>query len=206
MIDKKFAIIIDECHSSTKGSYMSNVGKVLSQEEAMAFSEDSDEDLINEIIERDLKRSKKQQHITLLGFSATPKKKTLELFGTKIQDGDNARSTPFTVYSMQQAVEEGFILDVLKHYTTYKTYFKTNKKIEDNPKFKKTKMHKAVIKYAMLQPENIEQKAEIIETANEMSREISKGTKDYADSILLNIETTLEQALQTIQNNRRELK
>lgn len=167
MSEKRFAIIIDECHSSTKGSYMSNVGKALSQEEATYVEDDDrdDEDKINEAIEADIQRSKKHLNLTLIGFSATPKKKTLELFGTKYTDPENPdqmRSRPFSVYSMQQAIEEGFILDVLKNYTTYKTYFKINKKIADNPEYKKKKTEKAVLKYANLQPENIKQKVEII--------------------------------------------
>ena len=163
MSDKKFAIIIDECHSSTKGSYMTNVGRVLSQEEVNEEDWENPEDEINNAIEADIQRSHKHENITLLGFSATPNKKTVELFGTKYYDEEgNAISKPFTCYSMQQAVEEGFILDVLKNYTTYKTYFKTNKKIADNPEYKKKQIEKAVLKYANLRPENIEQKVEII--------------------------------------------
>lgn len=163
MSDKKFAIIIDECHSSTKGSYMSNVGKALSQEAVTEEEYDNPEDEINAAIETDINRSHKHENITLLGFSATPSKKTIELFGTKsYDDNGDVVSKPFTCYSMQQAVEEGFILDVLKNYTTYKTYFKTNKKVADNPEYKKKQIQKAVLKYANLRPENIEQKVEII--------------------------------------------
>lgn len=163
MSDKKFAIIIDECHSSTKGSYMSNVGRALSQEAVDVEEYENAEDEINDAIEADIQRSHKHQNITLLGFSATPSKKTIELFGTKTQDENGeVTSKPFTCYSMQQAIEEGFILDVLKNYTTYTTYFKTNKKVADNPEYKKKQIQKAVLKYANLQPENIEQKVEII--------------------------------------------
>lgn len=163
MSDKKFAIIIDECHSSTKGSYISNVGKALSQEAVDELEYESAEDEINNAIEADILRSHKHQNITLLGYSATPSKKTTELFGTKTTDENgDVISKPFTCYSMQQAIEEGFILDVLKNYTTYKTYFKTNKKVADNPEYKKKQIQKAVLKYANLRPENIEQKVEII--------------------------------------------
>lgn len=166
MIDKKFAIIIDECHSSTKGSYMTNVGKSLSQTAANAASDDDeldDEDIINNAITASIKSSKKHNHITLIGYSATPKKKTIELFGTKTtNEKGEVISKPFTVYSMQQAIEEGFILDVLKNYTTYKTYFKVNKKIAENKEYKKKKTQRAILKYADLQPENIGGKVEII--------------------------------------------
>lgn len=166
MADKKFAIIIDECHSSTKGSYMTNVGKSLSQTAANATPDDEeldDEDVVNNAIAASIKSSKKHSHITLIGYSATPKKKTLELFGTKTTDEKGeVVSRPFTTYSMQQAIEEGFILDVLKNYTTYKTYFKVNKKIAGNKEYKKKKTQRAILKYADLQPENIEGKVEII--------------------------------------------
>ena len=163
MSDKKFAIIIDECHSSTKGSYISNVGKALSQEAVDELEYESAEEEINNAIEADILKSHKHQNITLLGYSATPSKKTTELFGTKTTDENgDVISKPFTCYSMQQAIEEGFILDVLKNYTTYKTYFKTNKKVADNPEYKKKQIQKAVLKYANLRPENIEQKVEII--------------------------------------------
>lgn len=162
MSEKKFAIIIDECHSSTKGTYMSNVGKALSQEEAQEDVDDAEE-AINNAVEADIHRSHKHENTTLLGFSATPSKKTTELFGTKYYDEEGeVTSKPFTCYSMQQAIEEGFILDVLKNYTTYKTFFKTHKKVADNPEYKKKQIQKAVLKYANLQPENIEGKVEII--------------------------------------------
>lgn len=165
MADKKFAIIIDECHSSTKGSLMTNVGKSLSQIAANATQDEEmdDEDIINNAISESIKTSKKHNNITLIGYSATPKKKTLELFGTKSTDEKGeVISRPFSTYSMQQAIEEGFILDVLKNYTTYKTYFKVNKKIVDDKKYKKNKTQHAILKYANLQPENIEGKVEII--------------------------------------------
>ncbi len=165
--DKKFAIIIDECHSSTKGAYMANATKALSQEEAkkedLKADTEDDQDQINDIIEADINRSGKRNNITFFGYSATPKKKTLELFGTKIKDSDgNIQSVPFTTYSMQQAIEEGFILDVLQNYTTYDTYFRINKLISDNPEYEKTKTQRAIYRYAMLHPTNIAQKIEII--------------------------------------------
>lgn len=166
--DKSFAIIIDECHSSTKGSYLANAKKALSQEEARiedtnADNED-DQDKINEAIEDDITKSGKQKNITFFGFSATPKKKTLELFGTKVASIEKGGmvSVPFTTYSMQQAIEEGFILDVLTNYTTYETYFQINKLIKDNPEYEKTRTSRAIYKYAMLHPTNIAQKIEII--------------------------------------------
>lgn len=165
--DKHYAIIIDECHSSTKGNYIANTTKALSAEEARAEDEANDnkdgQDEITEAIESDIARTGKQENITFFGFSATPKKKTLERFGTKTtNDEGKVVSSPFTCYSMQQAIDEGFILDVLKNYTTYETYFHINKIIKDNPEFKKAKTQRAIYRYAMLHPTNIKQKIEII--------------------------------------------
>ncbi len=165
--DKKYAIIIDECHSSTKGNYIANTSKALSAEEAKAEDDATDkrdgQDDINDIIDEDRAKTGKQDNITFFGFSATPKKKTLERFGTKTVDEEgNVVSKPFTCYSMQQAIDEGFILDVLKNYTTYTTYFHINKIIRDNPEFKKAKTQRAIYRYAMLHPTNISQKIEII--------------------------------------------
>ncbi len=165
--DKHYAIIIDECHSSTKGNYIANTTKALSAEEARKEDEANDnkdgQDDINDAIEEDIARTGKQGNITFFGFSATPKKKTLEKFGTKSTDEEGKTlSAPFTCYSMQQAIDEGFILDVLTNYTTYETYFKINKIIKDNPEFKKAKTQRAIYRYAMLHPTNIKQKIEII--------------------------------------------
>jgi type I restriction enzyme R subunit len=166
--DCKFAIIIDECHSSTKGAYITNAKKALSQSEASledAKNEDKDDqDSINDAIEDDIASSGKQMNITFFGYSATPKRKTLELFGTKLPTLNNGKAefVPFAEYSMQQAIEEEFILDVLTNYTTYDTYFKINKIIHDNPEFEKTRTQRAIYRYAMLHPTNIAQKIEII--------------------------------------------
>lgn len=165
--DKHYAIIIDECHSSTKGNYIANATMALSAEEVKTEDKenyiDDGQDEINAVIEEDIAKMGKQENITFFGFSATPKKKTLERFGTKITDEEGkAVSVPFTCYSMQQAIDEGFILDVLTNYTTYQTYFQVNKIIKDNPEFKKAKTQRAIYRYAMLHPTNIKQKIEII--------------------------------------------
>lgn len=165
--DKHYAIIIDECHSSTKGNYIANTTRALSAEEARAEDKANDnndgQDEVNAVIEDDIAKTGKQENITFFGFSATPKKKTLERFGTKITNEEGkVVSVPFTCYSMQQAIDEGFILDVLTNYTTYQTYFQINKIIKDNPEFKKAKTQRAIYRYAMLHPTNIKQKIEII--------------------------------------------
>ncbi len=101
----------------------------------------------------------KQDNISFFAFTATPKYKTLEVFGTKNKQG---KPQPFHLYSMRQAIEEGFILDVLENYTTYELYYKLSKAIEDDPQLNKKKASKAIGKYVSLHPHNLSQKTEII--------------------------------------------
>ena len=101
----------------------------------------------------------KQDNLSFFGFTATPKPKTIEVFGTK---GSNGKPEPFHLYSMKQAIEEGFILDVLKNYTTYKTYFKLSKEIEDDPKVNKKKASRAIGRFMSLHPHNLSQKTEVM--------------------------------------------
>lgn len=101
----------------------------------------------------------KRDNLSFYAFTATPKYKTLEMFG---HTDDEGLPRPFHLYSMKQAIEEGFVLDVLKNYTTYDTYFGLVKKIEDDPKLDKRKASKALARFLSLHPHNISQKTEII--------------------------------------------
>ena len=160
----KYAVIIDEAHSSSAGENMASLREVLSVsslEEAAKLDEelegkeyDPDEEILKVI-----KKRGKQPNISFFAFTATPKAKTLEMFGTIGEDG---LPHPFHLYSMRQAIEEGFILDVLQNYVTYETYFKLAKKIEDDPAFDKAKATKALTRYVSLHPHNIAQKTEIM--------------------------------------------
>ena len=157
---KKFAILIDEAHSSTTGSYMSSVSQVLTETD----TEDGTIDEIQEVtvadaIEQEIARTGKQDNVSIIAFTATPKATTLQLFGTTQPDGSKA---PFDVYSMKQAIEEGFILDVLDNYTTYKTYYRLNKAVEEDPELKTTIAKRKIAKFLELYDENIDQKVEII--------------------------------------------
>ena len=157
---KKFAILIDEAHSSTTGSYMSSVSQVLTETD----TEDGTIDEIQEVtvadaIEQEIARTGKQDNVSIIAFTATPKATTLQLFGTTQPDGSKA---PFDVYSMKQAIEEGFILDVLDNYTTYKTYYQLNKVVEEDPELKTTLAKRKIAKFVELSDENINQKVEII--------------------------------------------
>lgn len=164
--NRKYAVIIDEAHSSQGGEASRKmtealVGKNVSLEESEKVESkieagvQDEDDYIREIIQ---KRGP-QENISLFAFTATPKPKTLEVFGTKDSEG---KPQPFHLYSMRQAIEEGFILDVLKNYTTYETYYRFTKKIEDDPELNKKKAVKAIGRFASLHPTNISQKTEVM--------------------------------------------
>ncbi|KPV44080.1 type I restriction endonuclease subunit R [Alicyclobacillus ferrooxydans] len=160
----KYAIIIDEAHSSQGGKSATAMTNILSDKtleealEADRIAEENMEDIDEKIVETIVK-SGKQDNISFFAFTATPKAKTLEKFGRMGTDG---KPHAFHVYSMRQAIEEGFILDVLANYTTYKTYYKVAKMIEDDPEVASSKATKEIAKYVSLHPHNIAQKTEIM--------------------------------------------
>lgn len=160
---KTFAVIIDEAHSSTAGSAMESVTYALSESrklsEATPVSVDEDEPSMADIIEDEIARSGKQPNVSMIAFTATPKPTTLQLFGCLNEEG---KKVAFDLYSMKQAIEEGFILDVLKNYVTYKTYFEINKAIEDDPELETVAAKRKIAKYIELHDTNIAQKVEII--------------------------------------------
>ena len=151
--DKTFAVIIDEAHSSTAGVMMESVTYVLSEER------DDDDKSMADLIEEEIKRSGKQPNVSMIAFTATPKPTTLQLFGSLNTDG---KKEAFDLYSMKQAIEEGFILDVLQNYVTYKTYYQLNKAIEDDPELETIAAKRKIAKYIELHDTNIAQKVEII--------------------------------------------
>ncbi|MGN7472394.1 type I restriction endonuclease subunit R [Brevibacillus sp. SAFN-007a] len=160
----KYAIIIDEAHSSQGGKSATAMTNILSDktlEEALEADRTAEENLedIDEKIVETIAKSGKQDNISFFAFTATPKAKTLEKFGRMGEDG---KPHAFHVYSMRQAIEEGFILDVLKNYTTYKTYYKVAKMIEDDPEVSSKKASREIAKYVSLHPHNIAQKTEIM--------------------------------------------
>ena len=153
-----FAIIIDEAHSSQGGQATAKMHAALSKQAASEQEEEEEtfEDRINRLIEE----QKMLPNASYFAFTATPKSKTLELFGTR--DPQTGKFHPFHVYSMKQAIEEEFILDVLRNYTTYNTYVKLLKTIEDDPEFETGRAQKKLRKYVEGHPEAIRQKAEIM--------------------------------------------
>lgn len=157
MKHKRFGIIIDEAHSSQNGSMSAKMNIALS-----GNSGDNSEDLedrLNAIIEG----RKMVKNANYYAFTATPKNKTLQMFGTAFEQPDGEIGhRPFHEYTMKQAIEEGFIMDVLKHYTTYNSYYKIIKAIESDPEFEKKQAQKKLRAFVESQPETIQQKASII--------------------------------------------
>lgn len=150
---KTFAVIIDEAHSSTAGTAMEAVTYALSEGE-----KDSEKSMAD-LIEDEIARSGKQDNVSMIAFTATPKPTTLQLFGSLNEQG---KKVAFDLYSMKQAIEEGFIIDILKNYVTYKTYFEINKAIEDDPELETIAAKRKIAKYIELHDTNVAQKVEII--------------------------------------------
>ena len=136
---KRFAVIVDEAHSSQTGESTKSLKSVLtvqSLEEAEQEEGDEEGDDLEDRLVAEMQKRGHLPHVSTFAFTATPKQKTLELFGTRRPDGSY---TAFSVYSMRQAIEEQYILDVLKNYTTYTTYWNLLKKIEDDPRYDRNK-------------------------------------------------------------------
>ncbi|HMQ05455.1 MAG TPA: DEAD/DEAH box helicase family protein [Pyrinomonadaceae bacterium] len=155
--DRKFAVIADEAHSSQTGNAAKKLKLALTSEQIEEGEEISAEDVMMAAME-----SRAQPHnISYFAFTATPKAKTLELFG---RPGETGLPEPFHLYSMQQAIEEGFILDVLKNYTPYRLAFKLahNGREYDDEEVEKSEALKQVMRWVRLHPYNISQKVSII--------------------------------------------
>lgn len=161
--NRKYAVIIDEAHSSQGGESAKELKGVLAgasiKQEIKEKSEeetilDSEEEILKVMLQRG-----KQPNISFFAFTATPKYKTLEVFGNPGPDG---KPRPFHLYSMRQAIEEGFILDVLQNYVTYKTYYRLNKSIADDPEVEKRKAARALARFVSFHPHNIAQKTEVM--------------------------------------------
>jgi type I restriction enzyme R subunit len=152
--NKRFAVIIDEAHSSQSGSAHDNMNRAMGQQ----VNEEETSDAQDKIVEA-MQSRKMRGNASYLAFTATPKPITLEKFGVKNEDGS---FKPFHLYSMKQAIEEGFILDVLANYTTLKSYYEIEKSIEDNPLFDAAKAQKKLRAYVEQHQQTINTKAEII--------------------------------------------
>jgi type I restriction enzyme R subunit len=165
--DRKFAIIIDEAHSSQSGKTAASMSATLGAAEHDADGEDGEadaEDVVNDAIEQRMAARKMMTNASYFAFTATPKNRTLEMFGDALPpDAEGkVRHKPFHSYTMKQAVEEHFILDVLKHYTPVLSYFGLIKKVEDDPLFDKKKAKKKLRRYVEGHDHAIRLKAEIM--------------------------------------------
>lgn len=152
--NKKFAVIIDEAHSSTAGKDMAAVTMTLGAGE-IGMDESTTEDLIVE----EIAKHGKQENVSVFAFTATPKPTTIQLFGRVNKKGQREA---FHIYSMKQAIEEGFILDVLQNYTTYKTYYQINKEIKEDPTCNTNSAKRQIARFVELHETNIAQRIEVI--------------------------------------------
>lgn len=151
--DKRFAVIIDEAHSSQSGSAHDNMNRAIGQPDTEEV-----EDIQDKILEA-IRSRKMSGNASYFAFTATPKSNTLEKFG---QRQENGTFKPFHLYSMKQAIEEGFILDVLANYTTYKSFYEIEKSIAENPEFDTKKAQKKLRAYVERSQQTIATKAEIM--------------------------------------------
>jgi type I restriction enzyme R subunit len=172
---KRFAVLIDEAHSSTSGESMKGVKQVLagpeplSEAEALAAAELAEAaaeagaaDPVDAVA-ASMRARGRQTNLSFYAFTATPKPKTRELFGTRTVQPDGTEVfAPFHLYSMRQAIEEGFILDVLRNYTTYATYYKLANSSPEDPEVDAGKASAALARFVSLHPTSMAQKAEII--------------------------------------------
>lgn len=154
--NKTFAVIIDEAHSSTAGKDMAAITMTLGageleMEEGAVDTQD--------MIADEIARNGKQKNVSMFAFTATPKATTLDLFGRLNSKG---QKEAFHLYSMKQAIEEGFILDVLANFTEYNTYYTLNKEISEDPQYKTAEAKRKIARFVELHETNIAQRVEVI--------------------------------------------
>ncbi len=154
---RSFAIVIDEAHSSQGGKTSAAISRALS-----AAGAEEDEESVEDSINRLMESRKLLPNASYFAFTATPKNKTLEIFGEPFQVGGQVKHRPFHSYTMKQAIQEGFILDVLKSYTPVSSYYRLTKKIEDDPEFDTRRAQKKLRRYVESNDHAIRLKAEIM--------------------------------------------
>jgi type I restriction enzyme R subunit len=158
---RRYALIVDEAHSSQTGEAARQMKEVLAAatlEEAEKEEGENEEDSEDRLVKVMASRGK-QKNLSFFAFTATPKAKTLEIFGHRDEEG---KPVPFHLYSMRQAIEEGFILDVLKNYATYKAFYRLVKAIEDDPEVNKKQATSQLARFMSLHPYNIGQKTQVM--------------------------------------------
>ncbi|HRB03606.1 MAG TPA: type I restriction endonuclease [Ilumatobacteraceae bacterium] len=166
---RRYAVIVDEAHSSQTGEAAKDLRLALGTDDETELTAAEAEDMglvadpidpVEEALAKAVGARGKQANLSFFAFTATPKARTLELFGTF--DTEERRYHPFHLYSMRQAIEEGFILDVLSNYTTYQTFWRIEKAIADDPAYESVQARRAIARFVSLHPHNLAQKAEII--------------------------------------------
>ena len=167
---RSYAVVVDEAHSSQTGEAAKELRLALGagEEQELTAAEAEDAGLlaaaidpVEEALAKSVAaRSRRHSNLSFFAFTATPKGRTLELFGRL--NPETGKHEPFHLYSMRQAIEEGFILDVLANYTTYETYWKIEKAIEEDPEYEPHKARRAIARFVSLHPHQLAQKAEII--------------------------------------------
>ncbi len=156
---RNYAIIVDEAHSSQSGSTAGEMRSILGARGQSDTSAPQDPEDLEDTLTAMAEARGPQPNLSFFAFTATPKAKTIELFGTAGPDG---KPHSFHLYSMRQAIEEQFILSVLERYTDYDTYYKLNKQAQEDPDFPKRQAAAALARFASLHPYNIAQKTEVI--------------------------------------------
>ncbi len=170
---KTFGVIIDEVHSSQSGELSKELKRSLSKTNEEVGQDDDNFDY-EEMLRREIQIRGKQEHISFFGFTGTPKNKTLELFGTRnIDQSGQVQFVPFHIYSMYQSVHEGFTLDVLQNYTTWKRYFKIRQIGENDIKVPTSKGRKELVRYVDANEQTIQYKVNIM-----LEHWVAKGSKE----------------------------
>ncbi len=159
---RRYAVIVDEAHSSQTGEAAKELRRVLGAHATAPASADGDvpADAVEEALAAEVAARGRQDNLSFFAFTATPKGKTLELFGRL--NPATGKHEPFHLYSMRQAIEEGFIHDVLANYMTYRTYYHLEKAIRDNPEYQTVKARRSIARFVTLHEHNLAQKAEIV--------------------------------------------
>ena len=196
---RSFAILIDEAHSSQGGKASVAMARALG--ETGDAGEETDEDRINRL----MASRKLLPNASYYAFTATPKNRTLEIFGDPEPQGDGtARQRPFHVYSMKQAVQEGFILDVLRHYTPVSSYYKLAKTVADDPEFDARKAHKKLRRYVEGHQYAIRHKAEIM--VDHFLEQVIAQRKIGGKARAMVVTSGIERAIQYVRAIRNYLK
>src|SRR5699024_6951351 len=184
--NNNFAILIDEAHSSQSGSLSANMNIALSGEDDVETTEDK--------IIKIMEGRKMLENASYFAFTATPKNRTLEMFGEPKHDGDKVKHVPFDHYTMKQAIEENFIMDVLQYYTPIKSYYKLAKVIEEDPMFDTKKAQRKLRAYVESNEYTIGIKAGII--VNHFHDQVINHGKVAGKARAMVVTSSIERALE----------